>query len=76
MTYCADDSPLLIFHEVPYCCSEVGSYNNLAVQIFHGEPSSEDSMLIFHGELIAFNNANVEWIIECVWQPLATWKGS
>ena len=36
-------------------------------QISYG--SSEDSMLIFLGELIAFNNANAEWIVECVWQP-------
>ena len=29
MTDCADDSPLLIFHGVPYCCSGVGSYNDM-----------------------------------------------
>ena len=54
-----------IFHEeLPEMNSEDEPYCNY--QISHGEPSSEDSMLIFHGELIAFNT-NAEWIVElCV----------
>ena len=44
-------------------------------QISHGESSSEGSMLIVRGELIAFNNANSEWIVECVWQPATSLEG-
>ena len=56
-----------IFHgELPQMNSEDEHYCNF--RISHGEPSSEYSMLIFYGEL-AFNNANAEWIVECVWQP-------
>ena len=63
-----------IFHgELPEMNSEDEHYCN--DRISHWEPSFEDSMLIFHGELIAFSNADTEWIVECVWQPATNLEG-
>ena len=62
------------FHgELPEMNYENEHYCNY--QISQGEPSSKDSMLIFHRELIGFNNANSEWIVECMWQPATNLEG-